>query len=210
MTLIFLKSCLQREDDSDAAFLARHDSPEAEERKRFRNFVTYPPVRRGRPSRESESNTHDEFGACGSLAESHGSNSDLLVQIGDSRRRSGSTSRRFSFMEEQFSFEMIVEPFQPREFPLPEDTYEDMKREQISALKCKTKFRRARTVKVQDDLATEFVSGDFDEPPEELPFVPPSPEYSGSTDSNVDDFNDPEWNETSSERRMSVSKNSKR
>ncbi|XP_052804340.1 KAT8 regulatory NSL complex subunit 1-like isoform X2 [Mya arenaria] len=205
------KEMTEEEDVSDSAFLQRHEASETDERKRFRSFVTYPPSRRTRLSRESESNALDgssEF--VGGMAESYGSSCDMMAGLNDSRRRSGSTStsRRYSFADEYpcSSFEYQTEPFQPRDFPLPENTYEDMKKEQISALKVKQKFRRARTFKVQNDLATEFVSGDYDESEnqEEVAFVPPSPEYSGSTDSNVDDFNDPEWNESPSERRASV------
>lgn len=207
---------------TDEAFNLRHDVPEAEERKRFRCFVTYPPVRRGRLSRESESNTHENYGVECGLGESFDSQTAGFSFSGmkeDGRRRSGSTSRRGSFLEEfgvglggqEYLYDSWrSEPFAERIFPLEETLYEEMKQEQLTASRTKNNYRRRRTVKVQDDLAMEFISPEV-ETTEDLPYVAASPGYSGSTDSNCEDFNDPEWNEGQGDRRSSVStKHSKR
>ncbi|KAH3701592.1 KAT8 regulatory NSL complex subunit 1-like [Dreissena polymorpha] len=216
----------EAEDVTDEAFTVRHDVPEAEERKRFRNFITYPPVRRSRTSRESESNNTENFAVDCPLGESF-SSMDLQAAgfsfsglKEDGRRRSGSTSRRGSFMEEfgvglggqEYLFDSWrSEPFPERIFPLDETMYEKMKQEQLTASRTKNKYRRRRTVKLQDDPAMEFVSPEV-EATEDLPYVDvASPGYSGSTDSNMEDFNDPEWNEGQGERRSSLStKHSKR
>lgn len=209
----------QFEDLSDEAFLNRHEIPEAEERKRFRNFITYPPVRRSRLSRESESNTIDSFPSDINLHES-GSQSELHVALHSStctlkeegRRRSSSTSagmsRRGSFLDDSLnsywreSFERdTVDPFVPRQFPLPDDIFEEMQQEQIAVTRNRNVYHRSRHVRVQDDPSMEFISPEFDLG--ESQYV--APDSPGGSFVSVEDENDPEWNQARGDRRCSLS-----
>lgn len=211
---------LKVEDLSDEAFLNRHETAEAEERKRFRNFITYPPVRRSRLSRESESNTLESVPSELNFHDS-GSQCDLQASFQSSfsreegRRRSSSTSitsRRSSFLEEYMchithdSFDREhLDPFPPRYFPLSDEVYEDMKKEQLTVSETKHLYR-TRTVRVQDDPSMEFISPEFDVGDSEAQYIAPSsPAGSRGSSVSVEDENDPEWNERHGDRRSSIS-----
>ena len=201
---------------TDEAFTDRHESMEAEERKRFRNFITYPPVRRGRLSRESESNTLDTFSPDCSLNETsfQTDGASCLSYIHEERRRSGSTSRKSTTFDDyikeyDYNDMEYMDPWPARQFPLPEDVYEEMKIEQNRASSTRNTYRRPRTVKVQDDPSMEFISPDFEQL-DSVTFAA-SPAPSGTSTSTCDDDNDPEWNESRGDRRSSISmKHSKR
>ncbi|KAL4228746.1 histone H4-K16 acetylation [Mactra antiquata] len=202
----------EMEDLSDEKFTSRHESMELEERKRFRNFVTYPPVRRSRLSRESESNTLDTLSPDCSLNEASLQTEHSSIQFGngnfEERRRSGSTSRRagsvddylreYDFYDDEYS-----DPWQPRQFPLSDETYAVMLVEQSHKTPTRHMYRRPRTVKVQDDPSMEFVSPEFEAM--DTSSIVPSPAGSGDSTSTCDDDNDPEWNESKGDRRSSVS-----
>ncbi|XP_045207294.2 KAT8 regulatory NSL complex subunit 1-like isoform X2 [Mercenaria mercenaria] len=205
------------EDMTDDTFADRHETMEAEERKRFRNFITYPPVRRGRLSRESESNTLETFSPECSLNEAsfQTDSAGCLSYIHEERRRSGSTSRRSNTFDDSvreydsYNDYEYMEPWPARQFPIPEDVYEEMKIEQNRVSSTRNTYRRPRTVKVQDDPSMEFISPDF-EPLDSATFAA-SPAPSGTSTSTCDDENDPEWNENRGDRRSSISmKHSKR
>ena len=192
----------QEEDISDEACLARHNPCEAEERKRFRSFVTYPPVRRSRQSRESEGHSTDAMSPLNQelvgLTETQSLQSTsnfscaltYTVSYGkeETRRRSGSASSR---RESEDYLQRDVEPWPERTFPLQEECYEQMKKEQIESLPKKRTYRRARAVKLDDEI--EFVS-----PPSVGPEspVPESPMQSLSSAASVGDPDDPDWTET--------------
>lgn len=185
---------------------------ELEERKRFRNFVTYPPVRRSRLSRESESNTIDTLSPDCSLNEASFQSEHSGVQLGvggpEERRRSGSTSRRTGSFEDylkdyDYYDDEYSEPWPPRQFPLSDETYAVMLVEQNHKAPTRNTYRRPRTVKVQDDPSMEFVSPEFDSI--ESTSMLPSPAPSGDSTSTCEDDNDPEWSETKGDRRSSVS-----
>jgi len=200
---------------TDEAFINRHDASETDERKRFRNYVTYPPVRRSRLSRESES--MDTFPADMGLQEC-ASQSDLQASFQFNReegcRRSGSTStamsRRSSFMDEYMgyaidSFEReTFEPFPSRQFPLPEDMFEEMKQEQLDVGNVRNVYHRQRTVRMQDDTSMEFISPEF-EAGESTYVVADSPVGSGGSSLSLEDENDPEWNASRGDRHCSLS-----
>lgn len=195
--------------------MQRHELQEAEERKRFRNFITYPPVRRGRLSRESESNTLETFSPDCSLNEATFQTDGISIIREDERRRSGSTSRRSTLLDDcireyDFYTDMeYMEPWPARQFPLPEEMYEEMKIEQNHSSLTRNRYRRPRTVKVQDDPSMEFISPDL-EMLDAVTFAA-SPAPSGTSTSTCDDENDPEWNESRGDRRSSISmKHSKR
>lgn len=208
----------QVEDVSDEAFLNRHETPETEERKRFRNFVTYPPVRRSRLSRESESNTLESVPSDVNLYES-GSTSDLQNSFqsvnsrDEGRRRSSSTSvpsRRSSFLDEytssfaRDSFERdYLDPFPPRQFPLTDELFDEMKREQVSVYRSRNVYHRTRNVRVQDDPSMEFISPEFDG--NDSPYVGPESPVGSVASGSPEDENDPEWNESRGDRRSSIS-----
>ena len=210
----------QVEDVSDEAFSARHQSFEEEERKRIRSFITYPPVRRSRQSRESESQSSDSH-VTESLMTEYNVDQDgqpSIMQYSASafyreegRRRSGSTSRHMTGFEEYvMDYEnkrRILEPWATREFPLSEECYEDMKKEQINAKSTRQKsYTMTRTVKIHED-DIEFVSPDRSE----SPTAPDSPAHSYSSGSTLDDLNDPEWHgERKKIRRPSGSMRSSR
>lgn len=203
------------EDMTDEAFIDRHESMEAEERKRFRNFITYPPVRRGRLSRESESNTLDTFSPDCNLNEIplQTDGASYLSFIHEERRRSGSTSRKSTTFDDLKDYEYYdmehTDPWPARLFPLPEDVYEEMKIEQNQISSTRNRYRRPRTVKVQDDPSMEFISPDFEQL-DSVTFAA-SPAPSGTSTSTCEDDNDPEWNENRGDRRSSISmKHSKR
>lgn len=204
---------------TDETFSQRHELMEASERKRFRSFVTYPPVRRTRLSRESESNILETFSPECSLSDAHfqTDSSGIVYSVSrdEERRRSGSTSRRTSSLEEYireydiYNELQCLDPWTVRQFPLPEDTYEQMKIEQNRAGVTRNTYRRPRTVKVQEDPSMEFISPDFE--PLDSASIAASPAASGDSTSTCDDENDPEWNENRGDRRSSISmKHSKR
>lgn len=200
----------EEEDISDEACLRRHDLPEAAERKRFRTFVTYPPARRTRLSRESESHSIDAMSPVvqeqfSTMETQPGSNIPYTVTYtlthgkgkGESRRRSGSASSSRRESEDSF-IQREVEPWTERVFPLPEDCYEAMKREQEESLPKKRAYKR-RVVKLDDEI--EFVC-----PPDS---GPPSPVQSESSRS-VEEADDPDWTEVASMKSGSVKTTSKR
>lgn len=202
------------EDLTDETFSQRHDALEIEERKRIRNYITYPPVRRSRMSRESESNTLDTFSPESSLNEASFASEGVGLILGEERRRSGSTSRRAGYFDDylrDYDSEegMCFEPWPERQFPLAEETYEQMKLEQSKVGPTRNTYRRPRTVKVQDDPSMEFISPEGFEQ-EDSSVMPGFPYPSEGSMSN-DDEDDPEWNETHGDRRSSISmKHSKR
>lgn len=186
------------EDLNDNAFLNRHEICESEERKKFRNFITFPHVRRSRLSRESECNTHDSFSPDSSLNDTHFDNG-FSVNSGreDGRRRSCSTSRRSSFLDEciwdqvQYCYEVEhQDPWPLRQFPLPEELYEEMKNEVVTSVPIIT-YRRRETVRMPDDLGMEFVSPECDNA--ETLLVSLSPEQGNELGISSED-DDPEWN----------------
>ena len=103
----------------------------------------------------------------------------------ETRRRSGSASSR---RESEDYMQNEVEPWPERTFPLQEDCYEEMKKEQLESLPKKRSYRRSKVVKLEDEM--EFVS-----PPSVGPEspVPESPMQSGSS---ICDLDDPDWTET--------------
>ena len=194
----------EEEDISDEACLSRHDPHEAAERKRFRTFVTYPPARRTRLSRESESHSVEAMSPVvqeqfSTMETQPGSNIPYTVTYtvthgkgkGESRRRSGSASSSRRESEDSF-IQREVEPWTERVFPLPEDCYEAMKKEQEESLPKKRSYKR-RVVKLDDEI--EFVC-----PPDS---GPPSPVQSESSRS-VGEADDPDWTEVASMKSGSV------
>lgn len=202
---------------TDEDFAKRHQKNEDEERKRFRSFITYPPVRRSRLSRESESNV-DNFSPDSSmneagflqasLPESTLFSQSFPFNVGreEGRRRSGSTSRRSISIDEHSRdteyydmYRVVKEPFVPREFPLSDDCYEEMKREQETCTESENQaYRRAKAMKLDEEM--EFMNALCER--SESPSAPISPATSGST---VDDIHDPEWNASRGDRRSSLS-----
>lgn len=190
----------EEEDISDDACLARHYPSEAEERKKFRSFITYPPVRRSRQSRESEGHSTD---AMSPLLQEQASSSEspslqsssvipytVTVTTGhgnDVRRRSGSASSR---RESEEYCHKEVEPWPERIFPLPEECYEQMKKEQMDSLPKKRSYKR-RVVKLDDEI--EFVS-----PPSIGPDSPPESPAQSVSSASLGDPDDPDWLENAS------------
>lgn len=192
----------EEEDISDEACLERHNPCEAVERKKFRSFITYPPARRSRMSRESEGHSTDATSP--HLQEQPGWSETPSLQSGstipytvtytvghgkdESRRRSGSTSS--SRRESEDAVQREVEPWPERVFPLPEECYEQMKKEQLESLPKKRTYRR-RVVKLDDEI--EFVC-----PPSVGPDSAPASPVQSLSSASVGEVDDPDWTENSS------------
>lgn len=104
------------------------------------------------------------------------------------RRRSGSTSS--SRRESEEAIQREVEPWPERVFPLPEECYEQMKKEQLESLPKKRTYRR-RVVKLDDEI--EFVC-----PPSVGPDSPPASPVQSLSSASVGEADDPDWTENSS------------
>lgn len=119
---------------------------------------------------------------------------------GESRRRSGSASslRRDS---EDSCIQREIDPWPERIFPLQEDCYEQMKKEQQESLPKKRSYKR-RVVKLDDEI--EFVC-----PPSDGPDSAPASPVQSMSSASVGDADDPDWTERGSVKSGSV-KTSKR
>lgn len=167
------------EELTDEAFLERHYLSEVQERKRFSNFVQY-------PSRRSRNSRTDS-----------GAASDVAAQDGQEetfRRRSSSAAsiRSASFSLEDKDIDMsdanVIEPWGERAFPLSEEEYNIMLKDQPEVLEPRRRRGSAR-VSLSESFGgkteEEGIAGDS---------VPTSPLGSTSSPSVTgDDPNDPEW-----------------
>lgn len=105
-----------------------------------------------------------------------------------------------TYARESFERE-LMDPFPPRQFPLSEETFEEMKQEQVSVTRNRNVYHRTRHVRVQDDPSMEFISPEFDVG--DAQYV--APDSPGGSYVSIEDENDPEWNESRGDRRSSLS-----
>lgn len=184
---------LQVEELTDEAFQTRHYLSEVQERKRFSNFVQY-------PSRRSRSSRTDS-----------GPTSDTATQDGPEetfRRRSSSAasirSASFSLEDKDLEFydSHVIEPWGERAFPLSEEEYSIMLKDQPQFIEPRRRRSSARV------SLSESFGGKTEEEGMTGDNLPISPLGSVSSPSIAgDDPNDPEWsvevgeNGTSKSRR---------
>lgn len=184
-----VESCDEQiEELSDEAFLARHQTCEVSERKRFSNFVQY-------PSRRSRNSRTDSCGPATPSDPNIQEAYETCAKDDSFRRRSSSASNRrtssISLEDKETNplFETgVVEPWEDRTFPLSEEEYDQMMSDQPPVIE-ERRRRPSSRVSLSETFGSkkeeEVTGGDS---------IPCSPLPSSSSGSALgEDPNDPEW-----------------